>query len=317
MKSEVEDERKIFQTQYDTLLNTWQDYKTGVDLREREKIQRLTVDHELEQNDIKNVVVSKEEEIMSLKNERVALDVQMMQSVLDHTREKDSLVKTISDLKNEIEKLNQMLSEAEDIKQQALKEMQEKLIHDYKTEMESLRCRFRLMTFTNMERSPSDTSLEKIERTDMIEIVNHEAILLQTKEDMLLEKEKAVQEAIEKERVIWQTKLEETQRDRESKYESLNVENVEVDVVQLLKEKEKQIDEFREREVLLEKECMKYRETIQKLADSTAGTVFLSATEDMTKLGSLGKELSSAELFDKAKRPNVLDLNASVAVMSA
>lgn len=308
MKSEIEDERKTFQVQYDTLLNTWQDYKTSVDLSEREKIQRLTVDHELEQNDIKNIVINKDEEIMSLKNERAALDVQMMQSVLDHTREKDSLVKTISDLKTEIEKLNHMLSEAENIKQQALKEMQEKLIHDYKTEMESLRCRFRLMTFTNMERSPSDTSLEKIERTDMIEIANHEAILLQTKEDMLLEKEKAIQEAIEKERLTWEAKFA-TQGSRNIPFESLNTENVDFDVVQLLKEKEKQIDEFREREVLLEKECLKYKETIQKLAESTVGSVFVSASEDI-------REVCNMEIFDKAKRPNVLDLNASVAVMS-
>lgn len=49
-----------------------------------------------------------------------------------------------------------------------------------------------------MDRSPSESSLEKIERTDVIEITNHNAIVMQTKENAEVEKEEAVRAAVEK-----------------------------------------------------------------------------------------------------------------------
>lgn len=55
-----------------------------------------------------------------------------------------------------------------------------------------------------MDRSPSESSLEKIERTDMIEITSHNAIVLHTKETAEVEKEEAVKK-IEGE---WRSKLE-------------------------------------------------------------------------------------------------------------
>ena len=67
------------------------------------------------------------------------------------------------------------------LREAAVKEMKEKLRHEYKNEMESLRCKFKLMT--SMERSPSDTSLEKIERPDIIDIAYHETIISQLKEN--------------------------------------------------------------------------------------------------------------------------------------
>lgn len=48
-------------------------------------------------------------------------------------------------------------------KAQIIKELTEELTMKHRKEIEALRQRFKLMTCTNMERSPSDTSLEKIE----------------------------------------------------------------------------------------------------------------------------------------------------------
>lgn len=45
----------------------------------------------------------------------------------------------------------------------AIKEVTEKLNHKHKQELEALRQRYKLMTCTNMERFPSETSLEKVE----------------------------------------------------------------------------------------------------------------------------------------------------------
>lgn len=68
--------------------------------------------------------------------------------------------------------------------------------------------RFRLVALTNMDRSPSESSLEKIERTDVIEITSHNAIVMQTKENAEVEKEEAVREALAKAEADWKMKLE-------------------------------------------------------------------------------------------------------------
>lgn len=62
--------------------------------------------------------------------------------------------------KEEIETSKQKLL---DEKEAALKELGDRLNLDHKREMEGLRSRYRLYACTNMERSPSDSSLEKIE----------------------------------------------------------------------------------------------------------------------------------------------------------
>lgn len=68
--------------------------------------------------------------------------------------------------------------------------------------------RFRLVALTNMDRSPSESSLEKIERTDMIEITSHNAIVMQTKENAEVDKEDAVKIAVEKCETEWRAKFE-------------------------------------------------------------------------------------------------------------
>jgi hypothetical protein len=64
-----------------------------------------------------------------------------------------------------------------------------------------------LVALTNMDRSPSESSLEKIERTDVIEISSHNAIVMQTKENAESEKEEAVKEAVAKAEIEWKEKL--------------------------------------------------------------------------------------------------------------
>lgn len=59
-----------------------------------------------------------------------------------------------------------------------------------------------------MDRSPSESSLEKIERTDVIEITSHNAIVMQTKENAEVEKEEAVREAVAKAEAEWKAKME-------------------------------------------------------------------------------------------------------------
>lgn len=58
-----------------------------------------------------------------------------------------------------------------------------------------------------MDRSPSESSLEKIERADVIEINSHNAIVMQTKENAEVEKEEAVRVAVEKCRAECEQKI--------------------------------------------------------------------------------------------------------------
>lgn len=50
-------------------------------------------------------------------------------------------------------------------KTKAVNELKDRLIREHKTEIESLRCRYKLMK--NVDRTPSDTSLEKIDRPEI------------------------------------------------------------------------------------------------------------------------------------------------------
>ncbi|VVC27128.1 Hypothetical protein CINCED_3A022427 [Cinara cedri] len=78
-------------------------------------------------------------------------------------------------------------------------EIRNQLINDHKKELEMVKARFKIFTQTaNMERSTSEQSLEKIKRFDVIELVNHEAMMSQLKEDLLLEKEQSIQEILKK-----------------------------------------------------------------------------------------------------------------------
>ncbi len=85
--------------------------------------------------------------------------------------EKDNKIKALY-LQLEEEKLgdydnekieNRIQEEVQKEKERAIKEVTEQLNRDHKRDLEILRQRFKLMTCTNMERFPSDSSLEKIE----------------------------------------------------------------------------------------------------------------------------------------------------------
>lgn len=180
-------------------------------LRERE--QELTVDHELELGDAKKMLLSRDEEIRTLKETMLEKETEFaeqehlmstrllrqkmenhqeevrnlqarFQSQLDEAFEqaridKDNAVKQareaglveITTITNTLEQCRQKVCELETSlattqadQQKIIKEATDKMQLEYKTELETIRSRFKLMAAsTVMERSPSDSSLEKIE----------------------------------------------------------------------------------------------------------------------------------------------------------
>lgn len=265
IKEDATNEKQAIQAELENLLKSWDDLKAETKNHERELVQRLTVDHELEMNDLRETLFVKDDEINTLKSEKEQLDGEIHSREEVHKAEKSQFEKRILELEATVKDLEQRIVQQTMQREAAIKEVKEKMHNDHRNEIESLRCKFKLMT--SMERSPSDTSLEKIERPDVIDIVSHEAIIDQMKENFEEEKSNAIKAAIEKDRqthrlVESTSKLSVTPSSPgKSPRDSQEI------FRRILDEKDRQLDQMREREQYLMKETMRLKETIQSLTD--------------------------------------------------
>ncbi|KAF7996624.1 hypothetical protein HCN44_002270 [Aphidius gifuensis] len=213
-------------------------------------------EHERLINTMRQKIEAENEEIINIKNIQTQQQLQLSEKLNMTIIDKDNAIEKVNILTDTIEqyklKINQLEDNLETAKldqQKIIKETTDKLQLEYKTELETIRSRFKLMTAsTLMERSPSDSSLEKIERTDLIELVNHEAIIAQLRQDFETEKDKAIRQAIENKTHDMQLKINQLER---------------------------QIENLMLREITLFKECEKYRENIhQHSATDTNDVLF-------------------------------------------
>ncbi|XP_072936343.1 RB1-inducible coiled-coil protein 1-like isoform X1 [Epargyreus clarus] len=267
LKDDMDVQKKYVEEKHLEIIDEWEKNNEQVAIRFREQTQRLTVDHELELSDMKASLTEKDDVISLLKSEKEELkvahqkDIERLES--EHQGTKDLLEKA----REELKMFEKKFEDAEVQKQKEMKELQEKMHQEYKAEIESLRSRFRLVALTNMDRSPSESSLEKIERTDMIEITSHNAIVMHTKENAEVEKEEAIKEAVEKCKTECEQKLNAELALLKAKYETDKQVTINDVSRRLLSEKDRQLELLREREQLLTRECGKYRDTIQQLTD--------------------------------------------------
>lgn len=74
-----------------------------------------------------------------------------------------SLTNSLTRCQKRIQELEESLSAARSDQDRLVKEATDKFQLEYKAELETIRSRFKLMAASTMERSPSDSSLEKIE----------------------------------------------------------------------------------------------------------------------------------------------------------
>ncbi|KYM96349.1 RB1-inducible coiled-coil protein 1, partial [Cyphomyrmex costatus] len=160
-----------------------------------------------------------------------------------------SLTNSLTQCQKRIQELEENLVTARNDQERMVKEATDKLQMEYKTELDTIQSRFKLMTASTMERSPSDSSLEKIERTDVIELVNHETILAQAREDMKVENAVAVRTAIIKERADCMAKL-----DNELRLAK-----------EVVEEKNREIEIYRIRTAALIEQGKHYKHTIDRL----------------------------------------------------
>ncbi|XP_043470313.1 RB1-inducible coiled-coil protein 1 isoform X1 [Leptopilina heterotoma] len=187
-----------------------------------------------------------------------------------------SLTSSLTQCQERIQELEKTLAISRVDEERLVKEASDKLQIEYKRELETIRSRFKLMAASTMERSPSDSSLEKIERTDVIELVNHEAILAQTKEDMIMERASEISHAIEKERAEFTVKFD----------QELQVAR------QMVEEKERELEIYRSREMSLIAECERYKNTISLLTES-ASQIGQTLTKKVEKFHALNVQLEN------------------------
>lgn len=295
IKIQSKNDKLVFAQEITKLSKAYENIENESKNREREVIQQMTVDHELELNDMKKSINLKDDEIQSLINDKSVMKVNHLDNILQHENEQKILKKQLDEMSSKVKDLEKKVANANSDKDKAVAAMKDKITHEFKTELESLRCRYKLMT--SMERSPSDTSLEKIERPDMIEIANHECILLQVKDNCAREREVAVKNAIEKERGRWEENLGMDPmllKNTVSSSSSPRTPTSGQDVFKrIIEDKDRQMEILREREMFLREELSRHKVTIQAMTD---GEVENSHSNSLrNKLESLQKDKKRLE----------------------
>uniref|UniRef100_A0A8D8LDM2 RB1-inducible coiled-coil protein 1 n=1 Tax=Culex pipiens TaxID=7175 RepID=A0A8D8LDM2_CULPI len=302
VRTESATNRAEFRSKLEAINRAWAAIQEEARNRERETIQQLTVDHELEMNDLRKSIHQKDDEMQSLRSDNSMIKASHIETVSKYESEKRELNVTVDEMKEVVRKLEQRLADVEVDRKKAIQEAVEQLEHKHKTEIESLRCRYKLMT--SMDRSPSDTSLEKIEKPDMIDIASHEQLLAQAREDFNREKERAIKTAIEEERQRWESSTVTIKPQQRSMASSPGTPTGSHDIYKrILEEKERQLDELRDKESVLIRENQRYKETIQSLTDPELGSNQLNLKEQLEALEREKQQLSR-ELERHQNRPS-------------
>lgn len=296
--------------QIDKLNETWNEIENENKIREREMINRLTVDHELELNDIKKCICSKDDEIEILTTNLKNCEESHLEVLNRIEKDKMNLELNFRELNEKLKNYENEINLKNTDKEKALNDVREKLIQEHKTEIESLRCRFKLMT-SSMERSPSDTSLEKIERPEYIDMViggNLDSFLIQSKEDIAMERGLAIKSAADRERARWGDAFGRSSY-LSSSPKSPGSANQDF-LKRILDEKDKQLEQFRERESMLNKDNLKLKETIHSLTDSDLNESQFSMFKGQFESLQRDKQRLQSELdLEKSKR---LEMEKSV-----
>lgn len=256
------------------------------DSKEKETINNLKKNHEKEIDVYKSQEASTSKQIERLKLEREVLETEVLKTTESLKELRDTFDRKMEENVTELEDLQKQLQDKDIEYEKTVKEATDRLNREHKAEIENIRSRFKLMT---MERSPSDTSLEK--SSDFSSLPSHSTLLIQMTENFEMDKERAVNEALIKERSKWEKILDIKIQGIRTKFET----EQEQLVRQISEEKDKQIDILSERERNLNLECLKYKDTIQQLTETEKET-YDSDLLDRISLLQKEKEMLEEEL---------------------
>ncbi|XP_017110233.2 RB1-inducible coiled-coil protein 1 [Drosophila bipectinata] len=229
-----------------------------------------------------------------------------LQSELHHLQDKWNVLRMQCEerelrAQEQLDELRLKLELAEQEKQTAVAQAREQLIHEHKTELESLRCRFKLMT--SMERSPSDTSLEKIERpTSSASVVSASVdvdhLLAQQRQELLAQRDREIIEAVESERSLWQSRL-----NSDSVMANVGI------LKEMLADKEKQLDQLRDQNKILTQESFQLKTRLEMITNED-GNSWLKE-----KIDYLNRDKSRLEEELSQEKSRRIEMETSVAAM--
>lgn len=272
---------------------------------ERETIQRLTVDHELEISDFRKISQGKNEEIKSLKDQNAVLLAQI-ESMKEENRRLMGTLSGENEVKTKmIDSLNNTIEEIRQEHEKNIKELTDRLKCEHRGEIDSIRARFKLMA-----RTPSENSLEKI--GEYSSITNTETLILQMSENFECEKEVAVNDAVCKENDRWSKILDEKVAELTKNFEEEKGNLSEELMKKIGEEKDKQIDVLREQMRNLSLDCIKYKHTILQLTEYSEDSDTGDLTRRIENLEGEKRELEGRIRSLQAGKPE--DMAASVAV---
>lgn len=117
----------------------WEDLVKETEVKHREALQRLTVDHELEQSDLKKVIQSKCEEIQGLRKENQFLESSVHRVKNELKVRREEYDRSLQERDKHISELKTRVEGFPDEKEKSVKEAKDVLAKEYKAEMESIR----------------------------------------------------------------------------------------------------------------------------------------------------------------------------------
>uniref|UniRef100_A0A7G3ATQ4 RB1-inducible coiled-coil protein 1 n=1 Tax=Lutzomyia longipalpis TaxID=7200 RepID=A0A7G3ATQ4_LUTLO len=306
IRHDTESGKSDLDIQLKSLNDAWEMIKLEATNHQQELIKR-TVDHELELNDLKKTLDTSNEMIVTLQNEKKSLEddhklaVKKYEVLMEEMQEK---VKGLMEAADEYRAREVKVNEE---KEKLTKEITEKLMREHKSELESLRSRYKLMT--SIERSPSDTSLEKIERPDLLEMSGHEAVFQHTKDEFVAERGLAIKSTADRERSRWEHRSGLGQILLSGSPKSPSKAH---DICKrIIEDKDNQLELMRQREEQLLKDINRHRETIQNLTEDDTNSVIAFKE----KVDGLQKDKSRLEQELEMEKSKRLEMESSFAAL--
>ncbi|XP_075145909.1 autophagy-related 17 [Haematobia irritans] len=286
-REEAITQKEDLHSELQTLNDKWNVIRMQCEAREQE----ISMEKEKQQHDIQTLTEELKRRELQMQEEK------------DENEEMATMQIKCATLEAQLEECKEKLKTLDAEREQAVSEAREKLIHEHKTEIESLRQRFKLMT--SMEKYPSDQNLDVPSSEKSMEHVvdkaHHENVVKQLRTEMEAEKERAVTAAIEMERSLWQSKI--FPLNSESVMANVNI------LKELLEDKERQLDQLREKDLMLTKENYQLKTRLDALTNEE-GNSWLKEKIDYLNRDKcrLEEELNQ----EKSKR---LEMETSVAAL--
>lgn len=167
LHTDSREHRLLFGKEFETLSEMSLRIKRTSEYQSQQLIKQ-TMDHEIEMNDIRQNLDAKCQHIQELMAERQRLEGEQGRDREKYEEAVRQLDEAKGQLGTQVGKLESRLAEALAEREKVIQEQKDKLNREYNYKLDSLRSRYKLMT--SMEQSPSETSLEKIERQDVFEL---------------------------------------------------------------------------------------------------------------------------------------------------